>query len=191
MRDDVTPIQYVIEAAKLKYKYASLPIFLIGVSFVSQMMFKIEEMKYLALPGIIFYLFVNLMLRVNRTLPEAESGIVSPVNGKVDKIEKNGNTTSIYIKKGFLAKIDVRASVADSLSVTADGFESGKVLFKVISGNFKKYENRSEKRSVALGFFFFAGRSCLEIKNCGDLEVKSGDKLISGVSVITKGKDEI
>ncbi len=191
MRDDVTPIQYVIEAAKLKYKYASIPIFLIGVSFISQMAFKIDEMKYLALPGIILYLFVNLMLRVYRTLPEAEAGIVSPINGRVEKVEKNGNTTEIYIKKGLLAKIDVRASIADSVNVTDNGFESGKVSFRVINGNFKKFESRSEKRSAALGFFFFSGRACLEIRNCGDLEVKTGDRLVSGVSVITKGKDEI
>ena len=191
MRDDVTPINYVIDAAKLKYKYTSIPILLIGISFIGQVMFNVEEMKYLAIPGILLYFFVNLMMRVYRTLPEAESGIVSPVNGKIEKIEVKGNRTEIYIRTRMLDKMDVRASNSDTVNINDSGYESAKISFKILSGNFKKYENRSQKRSAALGFLFFSGRSCLEIKNSGVLEVKTGDKLISGVSIIAKDKDEI
>jgi len=103
---DHTPLEYLTKIQKLKYKAAFYPILLVVLSFVFNLIFKLDHLKYFAIIGLIWHIITIIKFKVSRNVPpESETEILlSPIYGKINKISKN----SITIKKNLFQAADIR-----------------------------------------------------------------------------------
>ena len=91
---EYTPVEYLTKIQKLKYKAAIFPILLVIISFGLNMIFELDQVKYLSIIGLIWYILIIIQFRVRRNYPpESETDIIlSPIYGKITKIEDNSIT---------------------------------------------------------------------------------------------------
>lgn len=83
------PITVVSAIQKTKFKFAGIPILLVLISFVGSYREAGEWTNYLALAGLILYLFVVMLFRLNRRLRylDEQPSLVFPINGKIIELE--------------------------------------------------------------------------------------------------------
>jgi len=106
------PIKVVSAIQKLKFKYATVPIIMVLVSFALSKYLGEEISKYLSLAGLILYFSTTMLFKVNRRLqiPEAENlELVFPVSGRISALEDG----YVIIKKSWFGLADIRWSGTD------------------------------------------------------------------------------
>jgi hypothetical protein len=113
MRDleKYNPIAVITKIQKTKYKFVMIPIILVIFSFVSEKYIGEEISKNLALIGLISYLLITFLFKINHRYQIAEGAepqLVFPITGKI--IGKEDNYLSI--KKAPFSLADVRYSGA-------------------------------------------------------------------------------
>jgi hypothetical protein len=83
------PITVVSAIQKTKFKFAGIPILLVLISFIGSYKDAAEWTNYLALAGLILYLLVVMLFRVNRRLRylDEQPSLVFPINGKIIELE--------------------------------------------------------------------------------------------------------
>ncbi len=164
-----TPVEYLTKIQKLKYKAAFFPILLVVLSFVINLIFKLDHLKYFAIIGLIWYIFTIIRFRVRKNYPpESETEILlSPIYGKITKISKN----SVTIKKGLYQAVDIR--------YTGQGNE-----VKIISKNVNYFENEPTLAGKLIGIVSASAVCVCEISEDWKIEVSLGDKVVSGETIL-------
>ena len=166
---EYTPIEYLTKIQKLKYKAAIFPILLVIISFGLNMIFEFDQAKYLSVIGLIWYIFIIIQFRVRRNYPpESETEIVlSPIYGKVTKIEGN----SITIKKGLFHAADIRHSG-----------QNIEVIIKSKQVNY--FEEQPSLAGRLIGVISSSGICICGIPEGWKIELNVGDKVAAGETIL-------
>lgn len=166
---EYTPVEYLTKIQKLKYKAAIYPILLVIISFGFNMIFEFDQAKYLSVIGLIWYILIIIQFRVRRNYPpESETNIVlSPIYGKVVKIEEN----SITIKKGFFQSADFR-------------YSGQNIEVKIISKQVNYFDEQAILIGKLIGIIPSSAICICEIPNDWKIEINTGDKVVAGESIL-------
>jgi len=166
---EYTPIEYLTKIQKLKYKAALFPILLVFISFGFNMIFKIDQAKYLSIIGLIWYIFIIIQFRVRRNYPpENEKEIVlSPIYGKVTKIEDN----SITIKKGYFQSADIRYA-GQNIEVNIN---SKKAIY---------FEEQYTLTGKLIGVITSSAICICKIPDDLKIEIDIGNKVVAGETIL-------
>ena len=166
---EYTPVEYLTKIQKLKYKAAIFPILLVIISFGLNMIFELDQAKYLSVIGLIWYILIIIQFRVRRNYPpESETEIMlSPINGKVFKIEEN----SITIKKGFFQAADIR-------------YSGQNVEIKIDSPKMTFFEEQPILIGKLIGIVSSSAMCICKIPENWDIQITIGDKVIAGETIL-------
>ncbi|MEA2096791.1 MAG: hypothetical protein U9P73_08900 [Candidatus Cloacimonadota bacterium] len=166
---EYTPVEHLTKIQKLKYRAAFFPILLVIISFVLNMIYGIDQTKYLSIFGFIWYLIIIIQFRVRRNYPpESKTEIaLSPIYGKVSKIEDR----SITIKKGFFQSADIRYA-GQNIEVT------------IRSKQAKYFEDQPSLAGRLIGVISSSGICICGIPEGWKIELNVGDKVTAGESIL-------
>ena len=166
---EYTPVEYLTKIQKLKYKAAIFPILLVIISFGLNMIFELDQAKYLSIIGLIWYIFIIIRFRIRRNYPpENENEIIlSPIYGKVIKIENN----LITIKKRFLQPADIR-------------YSGKNIIVKITSKYAIYFEDQSSLPGRLIGIISFSAICICEITTDYKIELNVGNKVVAGETIL-------
>ncbi|MCK5050096.1 MAG: hypothetical protein KAS53_00045 [Candidatus Cloacimonetes bacterium] len=164
-----TPVEYLTKIQKLKYKAAIFPILLVIISFGLNLIFEIDQAKYLSVIGLIWYIFIIIRFRITRNYPpESETkNILSPIYGKVIKIEDS----SITIKKGIFQSADFR-------------YTGQNIEVKIKSKQVNYFEDQPSLTGRLIGIISSSVICICEIPNDWKIEITIGDKVVAGETIL-------
>ncbi len=166
---DYTPIEYLTKLQKLKYRAAIFPIILVFVSFGINIIFEIDQAKYLSIIGLLWYIIIIMKFRVRRNYPpESKSEIIlSPIYGKIIKIDDN----LITINKGVFQPADLRYS-GQNIEVE---IKSKQVIF---------FEDQPTLIGKLIGVISSSAFCICAIPNEWKIEINIGDKVVAGETIL-------
>ena len=166
---EYTPVEYLSKIQKLKYKAAIFPILLVIISFGFNMIFELDQAKYLSIIGLIWYIFIIIRFRVRRNYPpeSVTEIILSPIYGKVTKIENN----SITIKKGVFQSADIR-------------YPGQNIEVKIDSGKVTYFEEQPALTGKLIGVLPSPVICICEIPDDWEIEINIDDKVIAGETIM-------
>jgi hypothetical protein len=166
---EYTPVEYLTKIQKLKYKAAIFPILLVIISFGLNMIFELDQVKYLSIIGLIWYILIIIQFRVRRNYPpESETDIIlSPIYGKITKIEDN----SITIIKGFFQAADIR-------------YSGQNIEVKINSQKTTYFEQQPTLLGKLIGIVSSSAICICEIPEDWKIEINTDDKVIAGETIL-------
>ncbi|MDD3050203.1 MAG: hypothetical protein PHR06_03575 [Candidatus Cloacimonetes bacterium] len=192
MDENHNPLHILVAIQKTKYRYAAIPIIMIVFSFVSNLVAQNEINRYLAFSGLLLYAAVQFSFRFNKISPlPNEKAILSPVNGTVESINSSKDETRIVIKKSWTDQIDVR------LPGNNEDFTVGSNQIKSVSSEFYEWElktsrvfiyeeNKNLPYGTLIGIALGKGACTITISNKCVIEIKQGDKVTSGLTILAE-----
>lgn len=175
---EINPDQYLLRIQKQKYKIALFPILLVIAGFLLQTRFQIDLLKYISLAGLLGYVFIIMLHRVNKAVPpiSEKSIVLAPISGKVTSL----NNGSIEITKNAFAPIDLRcASMNDEIDIS---WKKGKFIF---------FEQNCRLPGKLIGMVAGRARCNCNFPDHFTVVVKSGDKLIAGESILAASNSRL
>jgi len=166
---EYTPVEHLTKIQKLKYKAAFFPILLVIVSFVLNMIYGIDQAKYLSIFGLIWYIIIIIQFRVRRNYPPKSKTEIalSPIYGKVTEIEDR----SITIKKGFFQSADIRYA-GQNIEVT------------IKSKQVNYFEEQPSLAGRLIGIISSSGICICGIPEGWKIELNIGDKVAAGETIL-------
>lgn len=176
MLTDYNPIEYLTKIQSLKYRAATLPIIIVVVSFSINMIFKVDIVKYCALLGLIFYIFVLMCYRIKKQVPpeNSDTAILSPIHGKIFQIDAN----TIKIKKHILEAADFRCSSRENVEIE---FSKARLF---------RFENDCNMPGKLIGIFPYSVICIITIPKNYEIEVSLGEKVEAGETILAKHVSE-
>ncbi len=164
-----TPSEYLTKIQKLKYKAAIFPILLVIISFGLNILFELDQVKYLSIIGLIWYIFIIIKFRIrNNYPPESETEIIlSPIYGRIVKIEGN----SITIKKGIFQSADIR-------------YAGQNIKVKIGSKKVNYFEERPTLVGKLIGMISSPAICICEVPEEWKIEINIGDKVVAGETIL-------
>jgi len=172
MLTDHNPIEYLTKIQTLKYRAATLPIIIVVVSFGINMILKVDVVKYCALLGLIFYVFVLMRYRIKKQVPPENSdmAILSPLHGKIFQIDAN----TIKIKKHLLEAADFRCSSMGNIEIE---FSKSRLF---------RFENDCNVPGKLIGIIPHFVICIITIPENYKIEVSPGEKVEAGETILAK-----
>ncbi len=166
---DYTPIEYLTKILKLKYRAAIFPILLVIISFGLNMIFELDQAKYLSIIGLIWYILIIIQFKVRRNYPpESETEIaLSPIYGKITKIEDN----TITIKKGFFQAADIR-------------YSGQNIEVKINSKKVTYFEEQPKLTGKLIGIVSSSAICICTIPENLIIQIKIDDKVVAGETIL-------
>lgn len=164
-----TPVEYLAKIQKLKYKAAIFPILLVIISFGLNILFELDQVKYLSIIGLIWYIFIIIKFRVRRNYPpESESEIIlSPIYGKIIEIEGS----SITIKKGIFQSADIR-------------YTGQNIEVKIKSKKVNYFEEQTTLAGKLIGVISSSAICICEVPEDWKIEINIDDKIVAGETIL-------
>lgn len=198
---DCNPQQVLLAISRIKYRKALIPLIIVIGAFFIQMSSGNPNLRYLSLLGLIYYLFLLLIFRVNRYPVEPDdTTVLSPVNGKVIKIESDESGEIIFINKNFLQAADIRFSTGDERPDHIVVTETNTETVKRNELSFTDNKNLTGWTLKGNSIFFFPGTPVQQGVLTGiipgnalcvyrltpkiTLRVKTSDKVEAGITVL-------
>ncbi len=172
MLTDYNPIEYLTKIQNLKYRAATLPIIIVVVSFSINMIFEVDIVKYCALLGLFFYVFVLMCYRIKKQVPpeNSDTAILSPVHGKIFQIDAN----RIKIKKHILEAADFRCSSKENIKIQ---FSNSRLF---------RFENDCNVPGKLIGIIPHSVICTITIPENYKIEVNFGEKVEAGETILAK-----
>jgi len=167
----LTPASYLSKVQKLKYKVAIFPILLVFISFIINMTFGIDQVKYLSVIGLVWYIIIIMKFRVKKAYPHKKENkiLLSPIHGKIIKIEEN----SISIKRGIFDPADLR-------------YSGQEMEVDLSSNNIKYFEEEPEVPGKLIGIILSSGICKCSVPNDWEIVVRSGEKVSAGETILAE-----
>ncbi|MCF7793482.1 MAG: hypothetical protein K9N09_07005 [Candidatus Cloacimonetes bacterium] len=168
----LNPVEIINKIQTAKYKKIALPILLVITSFIINHFYQFEETRYIAIVGLIWYVFIFMQFKVNRVGNVEEDTICSPLSGKITDVSKQ----QIIITKSWFDSSDIRFSGLDENIlfwakkpvILEDSDISGKLIGYTIGRNSCKIEFDEEWETL----------------------VEIGQKVISGDPILKKREND-
>ena len=109
--DKLNPLNYISAINKQKYLASLWPIILVLITFIINHFYQVDEVKYVALFGLLWYMFTFTIYKINKPIPPEKTigSVFSPLNGKITKIENN----RIFITKNLWHSVDIRSATSE------------------------------------------------------------------------------
>lgn len=166
---EYTPVEYLTKIQKLKYKAAIFPILLVIISFGLNMIYQLDQVKYLSILGLIWYILIIIRFRIRRNVPPKNESeiILSPIYGTITKIDIN----MITIKKGLFQAADIRYP----------GYE---INLKFTSKFINLFEKKPNLAGKLIGVVSCKSKCVCTIPDDWNINVHPGDKVIAGETIL-------
>ena len=166
-----TPIEYLTKLQKIKYRAAIYPILLVFASFGINLIFEIDQAKYLSTIGLFWYILIIMRFRISRNHPPESKNeiLLSPIYGRIIKIDDN----SITIKKGIFQPADFRYSGQN----TDVGIKSKQINY---------FEDQPHLAGKLIGVISSSAICICSIPNGWKINAKFGDKVVSGETILAE-----
>jgi phosphatidylserine decarboxylase len=163
--------------------------------------------------GIILSTFILWFHRNPQRTPESSTGYISPIDGRIEKIECKENEIFISVYLGLKDVHSVRSPIDGTISsidrtngynfpalITELSEKNNSLSFEYSNGDIitiytgilarrlisETVENESVETGDEIGFISFGSRGTITIKkkNLKDIKVSEGDKIYSGETLI-------
>ena len=171
--NEFNPEQYLLKIQKQKYKIAIFPILIVVISFFLHSSFQFTILKYVSLAGLLGYVFVIMLHKVNKAIPPVceNSCILSPISGKISSIDNN----KVEIIKSIFDPIDIRYSnFSDKIDII---WKNKKPLF---------FEENCQLPGKLIGMIIGKSKCVLQLSDDCEIEVVIGKKIIAGETILAK-----
>ena len=193
------PLLLVKQIKRKQYLRQIPPILVIILGIGLQFWFPSGKILYypalaLAIGGIIWDLWILGSFRYNDKIVQPPEGVVvSPLEGKIKFIRQNPDLTLINISKSFLDELEIR-SPHDKTIFEDDmlklHLESGTVSFRFNAREVIWFERPDFSTGSLIGMMIGAGSCTVSLPHGIDSELKTGDDISCGQSMITTIKGE-
>lgn len=172
MLTDYSPIEYLVKIQSLKHRAAIFPIIVVVFSFGINIIFKVEIVKYSALLGLLFYVFILMRYRIKKQVPpeNSDTAILSPLHGKIFQIDSN----QIKIKKHILEAADFRCSSGENVKI------------KFSKSQLSRFENDCNVPGKLIGIIPHSVTCTITIPENYKIEVNPGEKVEAGETILAK-----
>jgi len=194
MNEIFNPIHVQLAIQKYKYKYAVIPLSIVLIPFLLSTKSEASYLRYISVTGLICFLIVLFFFRLRKTIPEIREGeILAPMNGVIVKVTKSANQTVIILGKKWYHYSDIRTTTEeDSIDATQLTIKNHMAQWKITSVRTRLYENGTVGyKGRLIGIVPFNCSAELSIKGKFSLNVKEGDKVESGITVLAEIKEEL
>jgi len=170
------PEQYLLKIQKQKYKIAILPILVVVIGFFFHSSFQFTFLKYVSLAGLLGYVFVIMLHKVNKAVPPVceQKHILSPISGKITSIKNN----KIEIEKSIFDPIDIRCSTS------SDKID---IIWKNRKPKF--FEENCQLPGKLIGMIIGKVNCILKLPDDYVIDVKEGQKLLAGETIMAKSSE--
>ncbi len=164
-----TPVEYLSKIQKRKYKAAIFPILLVILSFGLNILFELDQVKYLSIIGLVWYIFIIMKFRVRRNYPPESKFeiILSPIYGKITKIEDS----LITIKKGIFQSADIR-------------YTGQNIEVRIKSNRVSYFEDQTTLAGKLIGIVSSSAICICKIPKNWKIDIISGDKVVAGETIL-------
>ncbi len=171
--NEFNPESYLLKIQKQKYKIAIFPILIVIISFFLHSSFQFTFLKYFSLAGLLGYVFVIMLHKVNKAVPPVceQKHILSPISGKITSIQNN----QIEIIKSIFDPIDIRySSSSDKIDII---WKNRKPLF---------FEENCQLPGKLIGMIIGKSNCVLKLSDDYEIEVEDGQKIFAGETIMAK-----
>lgn len=199
--NDYNPPKNLLAIAKIKFKWALLPIGIIVISLALQMLYDIGNLRYLSIFALLYYLVLLLLFRIDKAIgPAEENELLSPIHGKVIAIHEQDKENLIVIRKLFHHPADLRLSDDNDL---IDLENAGKKIDSILKHQKLSYSNEQvnskwtlkgrniyyfpesgRMKGILTGIIPGNGICSYHLPKEFTLNVEKGEKVEAGVSII-------
>ncbi len=174
--NDQDSISNISRIQKAKFKRALIPILIVIISFILNGLYNYEIIKYFALSGLIWYLWIFFQFKINKIFisEDKKNAVLSPISGKVIDL----NEANIKIKKSIFNTAEIRCSSGDEkISIQ---WSKKPVIFEMNCNDAGKL----------IGYI--TGTTIFEINFPSDykLNVVCGQKITAGEEILLKREDD-
>ncbi|MEA1972856.1 MAG: hypothetical protein U9N34_06145 [Candidatus Cloacimonadota bacterium] len=186
-------IENIVKITKHKYLWAIVPILLILFSFLLSFVFEndstvILTQKVLSGMGLLSYIFVSLTHRIGKQNCDIEIGeIYSPINGRVKKIRKEGDSVEIILQKNIFDRCEIRGCENSSFDKNPLSEKGSYFDWEVVSGDIIFLSDSKIPKGIIA---FSTGRVIVKLKGYFNEKIEVGQKIIAGKSVLGE-KNEV
>lgn len=170
--NNLNPEEYLRKIHTAKYKRMIFPILLVIISFVLNNFSHFEHTKYLALFGLIWYIFILVQFKVNKAGPIEENNVGSPVAGKV----KNIGDSYLEIEKSIFDAVDIHCVCEEDVNIK---WKKTPVF----------WENDCSLPGRLIGYTSGNNTCRIEFSENWKINVQVGQKLLSGDIILQKRED--
>ena len=193
------PLLLVKQIKRKQYLRQVPPILVIILGIGLQYWFPSGKILYypaliLAVGGIIWDLWILGKFRYNDKIVEpAEGVVVSPLEGKIKFIRQTPDLTLINISKSFIDELEIRSPhdktvfEEDMLKLPLD---IGTISFRFNAREVIWFEHPDFSTGNLIGMMIGAGSCTISLPHGIDSELKVGEDISSGQSLITTIKGE-
>ncbi|MBW6516106.1 MAG: hypothetical protein K0B81_05755 [Candidatus Cloacimonetes bacterium] len=198
---DYNPPEVLISITKIKYQKAIIPILIVLGVFIIELTSPIQILRYISLLAFIYYLYLIIIYRINKSVGETEDKqVLSPIHGKVVKIENHDNEIIVIILKNFYQPADIRFSSDNERERIEDDKKTDEGVDKrdnlslsnqdssikwTLNGKSIYYFPRALKRkSVLAGIITGKGICHFQLTQDYSILVKLGQKVEAGITAI-------
>jgi hypothetical protein len=171
--NEFNPELYLLRIQKQKYKIATFPILVVVIGFFLHSSFQFAFLKYVSLAGLLGYIFVIMLHKVNKAVPPTceSSCILSPISGKISSIDSR----SIEIIKSIFDPIDIRCASND---------ENNQSIWKDRKPKF--FEENCQLPGKLIGMITGNANCFFDVPDNYKIEVVIGKKVIAGETILAK-----
>lgn len=176
MLEDYNPYKYIRQAQTAKFKELLYPILVILGSFILSYFLESDLLIFISLAGFIWYIYISIRYRIHQVIPVATNSnkILAPINSRV--ISKNGN--KLKLRKKWYYNCDVRTPALFKLN------------FELSSAKSIWFELENSLPGKLVGIVPKPAICELEIPDDFQVNIKKGEKLIAGETVIASRKED-
>ncbi|RLC52865.1 MAG: hypothetical protein DRI23_01815 [Candidatus Cloacimonadota bacterium] len=174
--NEFNPESYLLKIQKQKYKIAIFPILIVIISFFLHSSFQFTFLKYFSLAGLLGYVFVLMLHKVNKTVPPVceQKHLLSPISGKI----ASTNNNKIEIIKSIFDPIDIRCSTSsDKIDII---WKNKKPLF---------FEEHCQINGKLIGMLIGKVNCVLKLPDEYKIEVEDGQKVFAGETILARISD--
>ena len=172
--DLYNPLDMIIKIQRMKFKSLIPPIFIIISGFLIYTFLKIEPAKYLSLAGLLLYAFISMQYHCRKNVPPRDENVIlSPVNGKVIKVDQEQQV--VIIKKNIFNPADVRRPSDNPI-----------ITFSIFSTKFVMLDHQTRLAGKLIGIMPGSALCNCLIPDDYSFKIKIKQKVISGETILAQ-----
>ena len=179
------PIDMLIKANRVKYKYLALPTIIILLNFIFSFVLPALSFKYTSLFALIIYFIILIVFRFRRDFAETNDNVVfAPITGKITNIKTLETGHIVTIKKSFFATCEVVTCTKNDIpDIMPQDTTNNQVSWHINCANKHIFINETVKYQAVLVGVAPGNATCdVFIPNDYELDIEVDGKVDAGLS---------